>query len=370
MKKEKSKMIYIAHGYGDRNHFVALYQKAYEFGYEVSEQIILSNKAFLGRILRCLLKRNLIEALGYIKVKFEFLFLKDQILIVSLPAYDYTLLKYKRILEKNCCFFHSSHPFWDGSYYTKGNLRIRSKFEDILRYCFMGGFCVNDMAAEGLREFIPDCRLVYHSINTDKYRKREPMQFSKDGKRYLYLGQFREIKNARVILEWAKCNPNTDVKFTFIGKGELETEILKAAKIDNRIILEGYHDKSKIQEELHNYDYLILPSHFETLGIVLLEAMAAGVPCIVSNVSGPLSVIQEDYTGFFFDVKEGIHSFDKAMKKSLDISRDKYLAMSQNAIAEAKKYDVDTISKVWFSLIEEKVEEYNKNDGHSNSICR
>lgn len=367
---EIEKKIYIAHGYGDRDHFKALYQKAGEYGYEVSEQIILSNRSFLGKIVRCILKGRMKEAVGYAIVKFKFLFLKNKILIVSLPAYDPALVRYRHVLEKNCCFFHSSHPFWDGSYYTKGHLTIRPKFEEILKKNFVGCFCVSDMAAAGLKAFFPDYVVIYHSIITEKYKKKTIQKYDKSHKNYVFLGRFCEVKNISLILQWAKENPKADITISFIGKGILEPEIRKAAQDDKRIILKGYYDKNMIQEELCNYDYLILPSQLEPLGIVLLEAMAAGVPCIVSNVSGPLSIIQEDYTGFFFNVEDGIQAFDNAMTKARTVSEEQYMNMSKNAIMESKKYDVEAISKKWFSLIEEKVNEYKENEKYSNSIRR
>lgn len=373
MRMSKQKIIYIAHGFGERNHFTALYKKAGEYGYTISEQIILSNRAFLGRIARSIVGGRIKEAIGFIAIKIQFHFLKNQIIIVSLPAYDPTLIKYRKVFERNCCFFHSSHPFWDGSYYTKGSLAIRPQFEEVLRQCFVGGFCVNKFASEGLKPYIPDLRLVYHAIEVGLYNKKV-FERNQDKKKcfgydrtisYVYVGQLRKVKNATIILDWVRENTEANVSISFIGKGELESDIKRCARIDKRIKYKGYYEKSKLQKELCNYDYLILPSHFETLGIVILEAMAAGVPCIVSNVSGPLSIIKEGKTGFFFDVSKGLLSFNEVMKKSIDISCEDYRHMSDNAILEAQKYDVEPICKTWISLIEEKAKEYG---GKSNCL--
>jgi glycosyltransferase involved in cell wall biosynthesis len=79
-----------------------------------------------------------------------------------------------------------------------------------------------------------------------------------------------------------------DAVLLLIGTGEKEEEIrLKVNKLDlkNRVIFLG--KRSDVRELYQAMDVFVLPSLFEGLGIVNIEAQCAGLPCFVSNTVAP-----------------------------------------------------------------------------------
>jgi len=68
--------------------------------------------------------------------------------------------------------------------------------------------------------------------------------------------------------------------------------------ISDRFIFHGYLDQSSIVQILSQADLFVLPSLFEGLPKALLEAMAVGVPCLVSDVMPTNQYIQEGANGF------------------------------------------------------------------------
>lgn len=60
-------------------------------------------------------------------------------------------------------------------------------------------------------------------------------------------------------------------------------------------------NRTNVAEVLSQADLFILPSRFEGLGLVILEAMAAGVPVIASNTDGPRELIENGVNGLLFE---------------------------------------------------------------------
>lgn len=99
------------------------------------------------------------------------------------------------------------------------------------------------------------------------------------------VARFEEQKNHSFLIEVfnevQKTQPN--VILLLIGKGTLEPQIRKQVSklgLDDKVVFAGL--RSDVNELLQAMDAFVLPSHFEGLGIVNIEAQAAGLPCFVS----------------------------------------------------------------------------------------
>ncbi len=73
------------------------------------------------------------------------------------------------------------------------------------------------------------------------------------------------------------------------------------AGVEGRVTFVGPVSRSALLEEYASADLLVLPSRFEPFGIVLLEAMAAGLPVVASRVGGVPEVVVEGETGLLVD---------------------------------------------------------------------
>lgn len=100
------------------------------------------------------------------------------------------------------------------------------------------------------------------------------------------VARFVEQKNhvflIKVFNEVQKLNP--DSKLMLVGEGPLEKDVRKQIKelgIEDKVIFTGV--RSDVNELMQAMDAFLLPSYFEGLGIVNIEAQAAGLPCFVSD---------------------------------------------------------------------------------------
>ncbi|MDU1413992.1 MAG: glycosyltransferase family 1 protein [Clostridium sp.] len=101
-----------------------------------------------------------------------------------------------------------------------------------------------------------------------------------------HIGRFTYAKNhmflLEIIYELKKINSNT--LLILIGEGELRNEIqLKIKELsleDNVMILGLQRDVGKIMQ---GFDVFVFPSFYEGLPLTVIEAQAAGLPCVISN---------------------------------------------------------------------------------------
>lgn len=120
-----------------------------------------------------------------------------------------------------------------------------------------------------------------------------------------------------------------DVSFTMIGDGAGRDEIeslIQELGIESSVILLGQRSREYIYESLADYDLLIQPSRFEGFGLTVAEGLAANIPVLVSDIDGPIEIIDHGLYGYFFrsdnvaecayKIKEIIENYDEAMQKA------------------------------------------------------
>jgi glycosyltransferase involved in cell wall biosynthesis len=346
--------IYILHEYEDKSHFKALYESADEYGYIIKDYIILSKKFIFKKAAKMTIRnKQFVAAIKYILICLYNLYkisrLSDKVLIVGIAPYDCLLNKYKNVFSRNKCIYFSSWQHWDGKTFAKGNKENRESFEDILRRNFKAAACVSELTKQGLKDKFNYLEVVYHSINIKEYEHKITYNDT-NVKKFIFLGGLTKNKNIELLINWIEQNKQHKFEFHFAGIGILMDNILDLCSKDNRVRYLGVLTKDEIKSQLKDYDYLVLPSKSELFGIVLIEALAAGVPCIVSDALGPREVIVNNYNGFVFD-KDNYESFNEVMRDALCLDKQMYYELSNNCLIESEKYYTSNIAKVWVKLI-------------------
>lgn len=105
-----------------------------------------------------------------------------------------------------------------------------------------------------------------------------------------HIGRFIEAKNHKFIIKVFK-EIQRDIpkaRLLLVGDGELRREMEELSREEgliNDIIFTG--KRSDVPRVLNSIDLFIFPSKYEGLGLVLLEAQACGIPCLVSEAIQP-----------------------------------------------------------------------------------
>jgi glycosyltransferase involved in cell wall biosynthesis len=137
------------------------------------------------------------------------------------------------------------------------------------------------------------CKLLYYGIDLDPFRAhrdrslRATLRLPLDAFVIGHVGRFVEQKNHRFLLEIVQRVADVDPKtrLLLIGDGPLRATIERRAAelgIAERVVFAGL--RSDVPRLLLSaVDVFVMPSLHEGLGLALLEAQAAGLPCIVAD---------------------------------------------------------------------------------------
>ncbi len=123
----------------------------------------------------------------------------------------------------------------------------------------------------------------------------------------LSVGELSRRKNHQAVLDAMALLSRSDIYYLVCGLGQCEKELQKRAKelgIGERFRLAGYQED--VSEYYQNADIFVFPSKQEGLPVALMEAMAAGLPCIVSDIRGNRELIDTDFAQAD-RIKDGMH---------------------------------------------------------------
>jgi len=151
---------------------------------------------------------------------------------------------------------------------------------------------------------------VYNFIDERIYQKREAAHLKKefeiaeDEKVIIHVSNFRPVKRVQdVVRTFEKIAAKLPAKLLLVGDGPEMTPVCRLVKklgLQDRVHFLG---KQENLDELYSIsDLMLLLSEKESFGLVALEAMACGVPCIGTKVGGMPEVIQDGKTGYICEL--------------------------------------------------------------------
>ena len=149
----------------------------------------------------------------------------------------------------------------------------------------------------------------------------------------LYIGRLSAEKEVDRIKPVLEAIP--EARLALVGDGP-HREDLEKHFADTHTHFVGYLAGEKLAAAYASADAFIFPSRTETLGLVLLEAMAAGCPVVAANAGGIPDIVTDGENGYLFDPKDDNGAI-AATQHLLDRGAEREL-MSRNARIEAEKW--------------------------------
>ncbi len=193
-------------------------------------------------------------------------------------------------------------------------------------------FCIEETPDIGQREFSRDLRLIN-------------------------VGRISEEKGCIDLIHMLKRLRNQGVVFTMdiIGSGSLENKVCEEIHdlgLSDVITLHGFQNKDYINSLYKDASMYVMTSYTESFGIVLLEAMAYGVPCIAfDSAEGACEIITNQVDGYLIKNRD-LDNMCNCIKH-LSEHREELQDLSKMALQKAAKYSYEKCKEHWLSFMHE-----------------
>lgn len=170
---------------------------------------------------------------------------------------------------------------------------------------------VSKFSREILKSYLPDKANIYFLDNPIDMDKSPPVNIS-DNNQLIYIGRLSKEKGC---LLFAEAVNRLALKSFFIGDGDLSDRTLQIAP---DATVTGWLQHDKLMEAMQTARALVFPSLlYETQGLVVMEAMARGIPVIVPDTSAARDMVLDGVTGLWFkggDVADLVIAINKMLK--------------------------------------------------------
>lgn len=190
-----------------------------------------------------------------------------------------------------------------------------------------------------------DCRI-------DKNSYKEMLGVPQNAIMVLSIGEMIERKNHEVIIRALAKSKRNDIYYVISGKGPLHDYLEKLTDdlgIKSKVIFLGF--RNDIPELCNAADISAFPSRIEGLGLAGIEAMAAGVPLVSSNVHGILDYVKNGETGFAL-CPDDVDGFSKALE-TLSENKSLRIKMAEKCRKAVLPFDINNALKAMWNIYDE-----------------
>ena len=176
---------------------------------------------------------------------------------------------------------------------------ISEKNDKVIRKIFQKAarvICVSGAFAKLIESYRPDIDVVGNVVNCDAFVPRADSEKHR-GIRFLtvcYMEEEAQLykKGIDILIQaWTEVVKRyTDVKLVIGGGGSAKTKVeqwVEEQGISKYVEFTGALDRKQVIQEMQSCDCFVLPSRYETFGVVYIEAMACGKPVIAVANGGP-----------------------------------------------------------------------------------
>lgn len=193
-----------------------------------------------------------------------------------------------------------------------------------------------------------EIEVIYNFVDVKRFDRKPVTAFKQviapnNEKILLHASNFRKVKRVGdVVKVFEHLNKEIPSKLLFVGDGPERSYIERLSRecdCHNDVRFLGRQEQ--MEDILPISDLFILPSEYESFGLVALEAMAASVPVVSTNAGGLPEINIDGVTGILSDVGD----VDDMGKRVVEILSDEsaFSQMKKNALIQAKKFDIDKI---------------------------
>jgi N-acetyl-alpha-D-glucosaminyl L-malate synthase BshA len=204
-------------------------------------------------------------------------------------------------------------------------------------------------------EIRKEIEVIHNFVDLKRFNKKPLQAFKKvvaahDEKIIVHASNFRKLKRIGDVMEIFKnIHAAIPSKLLMVGDGPerpIAEDLARQYGIESDVRFLGKQEQ--MEDILAASDLFLLPSEYESFGLVALEAMASSVAVISSNAGGLGEINIDGKTGYTANVGDVATMSDKAIHLLKDEAQLK--AFKLNALEQAKLFDIHHIIPIYENL--------------------
>jgi glycosyltransferase involved in cell wall biosynthesis len=184
-------------------------------------------------------------------------------------------------------------------FYAVEEHRLREKVRDADFVACISDFCRSQLMVFSDPTEWSKLHVVHCGVVPDEFEQSEG---SSDGVfTVVCVGRLVPEKGQMVLVQAAKqlADEGVAARIVFVGDGRSREELeAEASKYGIDALFVGYVGEEEVPKWLSQADVFCLPSFAEGVPVVLMEAMAAGLPVVTSRIAGIQELVEDDVSGF------------------------------------------------------------------------
>ena len=219
--------------------------------------------------------------------------------------------------------------------------------------------------------FASPAQIIPNGIDVSEVIKKYQLESSGIEKNILFLSRIHPKKGLEVLIEAIKLLNEPSIKITIAGEGEgAYIDHLKKLCIQKGVapffnFIGGVYGKHK-WELYAQADLFILPTYSENFGIVIIEALAAGVP-VITTKGTPWEELETCNCGWWIDLS--VLKLTETIKEALALSQKESAKLSENGIGLVqRKYKIQAVAQNTFEFYKNIVSKEVSSSTYSNNL--
>ena len=199
-------------------------------------------------------------------------------------------------------------------------------------------------------------------LNRSFFRRKKSVSGAGEPLRLGFVSRIDRGKGWNLFIDLVMRLNQSGIKCSGIiaGRGaqtESMLEYIKSCDASDIVEYIGPQSHDKLPDLYSSFDLFIFPTMnaSESLGLVGLEAMAAGTPVIASDMAGPKGYVVDGVNGYLFE-PGNIDRLTDSVRKYAALSADEKLRMSDNAYRTATEYESEKVADELFEHIKKAAE--------------
>jgi colanic acid/amylovoran biosynthesis glycosyltransferase len=178
--------------------------------------------------------------------------------------------------------------------------RLDAKIDRALFVCCISHFCRSQTMLFAPMNRWERMHIIHCGVNLALFNL---VSHDRPSQNLLYVGRLAANKGLPILLQSLASlkTSHADISLTVVGDGPDRAELEKMTEelgLVERVKFIGYQSQAEVRQHLQQTDVFVLPSFAEGVPVVLMEAMAAGIPVVATQIAGVSELVEDGISGY------------------------------------------------------------------------